>query len=186
MTEQDYLKMIAEGDKEAFRVIFDKYYPKVLAFLQSFLQSYDDAEDVAQSVFVRLWFVRHTLVDVKRISAFLFRMTTNMAINWSKSRKTHIDLAFGDLPYQPMTEENLDANLRFARIMCAVNRMPDRRRKVFMLSRVEGLSNSEIAERMNISKKNGREPHESGFERAQENHGTVFFFHCHALVIQVS
>ncbi len=50
MTEKDYLKMIAEGDKEAFRVIFDKYYPKVLAFLQSFLQSYDDAEDVAQSV----------------------------------------------------------------------------------------------------------------------------------------
>lgn len=80
MTEKDYLKMIAEGDKEAFRVIFDKYYPKVLAFLQSFLQSYDDAEDVAQSVFVRLWFVRHTLVDVTRISAYLFRMTTNMAI----------------------------------------------------------------------------------------------------------
>lgn len=145
--------MISEGDRDAFRVIFDKYYPKVLSFLRSFLQSYDDAEDVAQSVFVRLWIVRHTLVDVKRISAFLFRMTTNMAINWSKSRKTHIDLAFGDLPYQPMTEENLDADLRFARIMCAVNRMPDRRRKVFMLSRVEGLSNSEIAERMNISKK---------------------------------
>lgn len=109
MTEKDYLKMIAEGDKEAFKVFFDKYYPKVLAFLQSFLQSYDDAEDVAQSVFVRLWFVRHTLVDVTRISAYLFRMTTNMAINWSKSRKTHLDLAYGDLPYQPLTEENLDA-----------------------------------------------------------------------------
>ncbi len=80
MTEKDYLKMIAEGDKEAFRVIFDKYYPKVLAFLQSFLQSYDDAEDVAQGVFVRLWFVRHTLVDVTRISAYLFRMTTNMVL----------------------------------------------------------------------------------------------------------
>lgn len=80
MTEKDYLKMIAEGDKEAFRVIFDKYYPKVLAFLQSFLQSYDDAEDVAQSVFVRLWFVRHALVDVTRISAYLFRMTTNMVL----------------------------------------------------------------------------------------------------------
>lgn len=153
MTEKDYLKMIAEGDKEAFRVIFDKYYPKVLAFLQSFLQSYDDAEDVAQSVFVRLWFVRHTLVDVTRISAYLFRMTTNMAINWSKSRKTHLDLAYGDLPYQPLTEENLDADLRFARIVYAVNHMPDRRRKVFMMSRVEGLSNSEIAERMNISRK---------------------------------
>ncbi len=36
MTEKDYLKMIAEGDKEAFRVIFDKYYPKVLAFLSHF------------------------------------------------------------------------------------------------------------------------------------------------------
>lgn len=153
MTEKDYLKMIAEGDKEAFRVIFDKYYPKVLAFLQSFLQSYDDAEDVAQSVFVRLWFVRHTLVDVTRISAYLFRMTTNMAINWSKSRKTHLDLAYGDLPYQPLTEENLDTDLRFARIVYAVNHMPDRRRKVFMMSRVEGLSNSEIAERMDISRK---------------------------------
>lgn len=80
MTEKDYLKMIAEGDKEAFRVIFGKYYPKVLAFLQSFLQSYDDAEDVAQGVFVRLWFVRHTLVDATRISAYLFRMTTNIVL----------------------------------------------------------------------------------------------------------
>ena len=50
-----------------------------------------------------------------------------MAINWSKSRKTHLDLAYGNLPYQPLTEENLDADLRFARIVYAVNHMPDRR-----------------------------------------------------------
>lgn len=150
MTEKDYLKMIAEGDKEAFRVIFDKYYPKVLAFLQSFLQSYDDAEDVAQSVFVRLWFVRHTLVDVTRISAYLFRMTTNMAINWSKSRKTHLDLAYGDLPYQPLTEENLDADLRFARIVYAVNHMPDRRAPSLFMAEMLPLHRVALTRRLSL------------------------------------
>lgn len=153
MTEQDYLKMIAEGDRNAFRVIFDKYYPKVLGLLLSLLQSRDDAEDVAQSVFVKLWLVRLTLVDVTSLNAYLFRMTTNMAINWSKSQKKHVDIASVDFPCQPMAEESVDADISYAKMAYAVSRMPERRRRVFVLSRMEGLSNSEIAQRMNISRK---------------------------------
>lgn len=63
MTESDNSFVAVNVDEAAFRKVFDRYYPRMLAFLRSFLQSDDDAEDVAQNVFVKLWMKREVLLD---------------------------------------------------------------------------------------------------------------------------
>lgn len=90
--------MAVNVDEAEFRKVFDRYYPRMLAFLRSFLQSDDDAEDVAQNVFVKLWMKREVLLDREYLDIYLFRMTVNSAINFSKVRKRHVGLEDIDLP----------------------------------------------------------------------------------------
>ena len=75
MTEADKSFMAVNVDEAEFRKVFDRYYPRMLAFLRSFLQSDDDAEDVAQNVFVKLWMKREVLLDREYLDIYLFRMT---------------------------------------------------------------------------------------------------------------
>ena len=79
--------MAVNVDEAEFRKVFDRYYPRMLAFLRSFLQSDDDAEDVAQNVFVKLWMKREVLLDREYLDIYLFRMTVNFAINFSETAR---------------------------------------------------------------------------------------------------
>ena len=63
MIESENSFMSVNVDEAAFRQVFDRYYPRMLAFLRSFLKSDEDAEDVAQNVFVKLWMKRDVLLD---------------------------------------------------------------------------------------------------------------------------
>lgn len=107
MTESDNSFVAVNVDEAEFRKVFDRYYPRMLAFLRSFLQSDDDAEDVAQNVFVKLWMKREVLLDREYLDIYLFRMTVNFAINFSKVRKRHVGLEDIDLP------EELDPGQEF-------------------------------------------------------------------------
>ena len=147
MTESDNSFVAVNVDEAAFRKVFDRYYPRMLAFLRSFLQSDDDAEDVAQNVFVKLWMKREVLLDREYLDIYLFRMTVNFAINFAKVRKRHVGLEDIDLP------DELDSRKRLDTIFKAVSEMPEKRREVFILSRLHGMSHKEIAEKLNVSAK---------------------------------
>lgn len=113
-------------DEAAFRKVFDRYYPRMLAFLRSFLQSDDDAEDVAQNVFVKLWMKREVLLDREYLDIYLFRMTVNFAINFSKVRKRHVGLEDIDLPDELDPGLEFDSRKRLDTIFKAVSEMPEK------------------------------------------------------------
>ena len=144
--------MAVDVDEAAFRKVFDRYYPRMLAFLRSFLQSDYDAEDVAQNVFVKLWMKREVL-DREYLDIYLFRMTVNSAINFSKVRKRHVGLEDIDLPDELDPGLEFDSRKRLDTIFKAVSEMPEKRREVFILSRLHGMSHKEIAEKLNVSAK---------------------------------
>ena len=153
MTESDNSFVAVNVDEAAFRKVFDRYYPRMLAFLRSFLQSDDDAEDVAQNVFVKLWMKREVLLDREYLDIYLFRMTVNFAINFSKVRKRHVGLEDIDLPDELDPGKEFDSRKRLDTIFKAVSEMPEKRREVFILSRLHGMSHKEIAEKLNVSAK---------------------------------
>lgn len=153
MTESDNSFVAVNVDEAAFRKVFGRYYPRMLAFLRSFLQSDDDAEDVAQNVFVKLWMKREVLLDREYLDIYLFRMTVNFAINFSKVRKRHVGLEDIDLPDELDPGLEFDSRNRLDTIFKAVSEMPEKRREVFILSRLHGMSHKEIAEKLNVSAK---------------------------------
>lgn len=151
--ERILMERTAAGDRRAFRSLFDAYYPVVYGFMKSLLHTEEDASDVAQEVFIKRWLMRAALPDITSLRFYLYRMSLNQTINYIKKNRLHNGVALADIPYDQMVEEVIDMKGKEAFIASVVERMPEQRRKVFIMSRFENRSNDEIASLLNIKKK---------------------------------
>lgn len=148
------MERTAEGDRSAFRQLFDNYYPVVFGFMKSLLQVREDASDVAQEVFIKLWLMRSALPDISSLRFYLYRMSLNQTINFIKKKNKSCAVSLlTDIPYDQMAEDAIDMKDKEAFIAAVVSRMPEQRRKIFIMSRVEHRSNDEIATLLHIKKK---------------------------------
>lgn len=152
---REIIDKLAAGDHDAFHSVFSVAYPKVYAFAMGFLKNRDDAEDIAQTVFIRLWTKREALAGVNNFDSYLYVITKNAVLNYLASRKTiTIDISsvrdvHGDTTPQEQIEA-ADLKLLIDMVVC---NMPSQRQAVYRMSREEGLSNDEIASRLGIQKK---------------------------------
>ncbi|WP_235848773.1 RNA polymerase sigma-70 factor [Parabacteroides timonensis] len=147
------LKALGLGDMKAFDVIFNKYFPKMKRFLCGFLDSEEEAEDLSQDIFVKLWQNRTVLKDVDNLNAYLYRVAKNTVYSYFERTlkiETSIDL-LSDTPTTESLEEILFANELEELIDLTVEQMPTQRKAIFIMSRKEGVKNHEIADRLNIS-----------------------------------
>lgn len=151
------LEAVSRGDAEAFNGLFTAYYSKTVRFLAGFLDSMEEAEDLAQDVFVKLWQKRSMLPYVENLDAYLYRMARNRLYDHvGESRKAYHSRpadATADIAEKETQEERLFAEELKGLINAVVDRMPARRKTIFTLSRREGFSNAEIAKRLGISKR---------------------------------
>ena len=153
--EKTMLSNISMGDESAFKEMFVHYYPKVKVFLGQFIGNQDDAKDVAQNIFVKIWLQRRLLPELRSFSAFLYTMTRNAAIDYGRIHKIriHLDAVETASERDHETESGFFAKELQVRISHAVAEMPEKRRKVFIMSRLEGRTGKEIAETLGISRK---------------------------------
>ena len=155
LDEKTMLTNISMGDESAFKEMFVQYYPKVKVFLGQFIGNQDDAKDVAQNIFVKIWLQRRLLPELRSFSAFLYTMTRNAAIDYGRIHKIriHLDAVETASERDHETESGFFAKELQVRISHAVAEMPEKRRKVFIMSRLEGRTGKEIAETLGISRK---------------------------------
>lgn len=149
---KELLKLIARGDTIAFRQLFDAWYPKVKVFLAEYTMDDEDARDLAQNIFVKIWAARAGFPEIRSFGAYLYRMCRNAALDYCKRRHIKVELQEDFVETYPLDEDY------FAREMHSllekrIAQMPPRRREVVTLSRIEGLSNDEIATALGINKK---------------------------------
>ncbi|MBQ2373096.1 MAG: RNA polymerase sigma-70 factor [Bacteroidales bacterium] len=152
--EKILLEAIAKGDEGSFRRVFEHYYPKVRCFLGHFISSKDDAMDLAQNIFVKIWLHRELLPIIKSFEAYLYTMSRNAAIDYGRTNKVSIpltDVSEKGNPYG--TESEFFAKETEIQVAELIRRMPKKRRRIFILSRFEGKSNGEIAQELGISRK---------------------------------
>lgn len=154
--EQMLLEKLRQGDAEAFERIFRLHWHRLYVLAKTKVQSHDEAEEIIQHIFSSLWEKRETLL-ITNLTFYLNTAVRNHVINLVRNRitqekywmyyktfipahrnVTHEEVAFGDL--NNAVEE-------------AVNRLPEKSRKVFKLSRIEGRSNAEIADLLHLSEK---------------------------------
>lgn len=155
--DNDTIRLMAEGDARAFHDFFSRHYTQVYVFALRLVKNSMDADDIAQTVFVRLWRFRKDLTKVVNMDYYLYRMTRNTVLSFLATIR-HDSFA---LPVDEATgicgghtaEEQLEAEDTQLLVDLVLEAMPPQRRKVYTMSRVEGLTNDEIAQRLGIEKK---------------------------------
>ncbi|MBR1410534.1 MAG: RNA polymerase sigma-70 factor [Prevotella sp.] len=153
---QEIIDRLVLGDHDAFHRVFKEAYPKVYAFSLGFIKNADDAEDIAQTVFIRLWTKREVLASVNNLDSYLYVITKNTVLNHLASRKAFtVDISAvrdaGSNMASP--QEQIEATDLQLLIDMVVSNMPPQRQAVYRMSREEGLTNDEIASRMGLQKK---------------------------------
>lgn len=150
------LEALQRGNHDAFETVFLAYYPKVKAFIYGYIKSAPDAEELAEELFVNLW-INHAAIDTaKSFDSFLHTIARNAAINFLKHKYVHdayVSTAHTG-EHSSTSEEDFIARELGLLIDEAVEKMPPQRKKIYQLSRLEGLSNEEIAARLNTTKRN--------------------------------
>jgi len=155
--DKEYLRQMAKGSTAAFESLFRLYYPKLKNFLRSLLKNEDEACDIAQDIFIKIWNKRVIFSQVGSFESYLFRMAKNAVYdyfehNLVKERYIFIN-AFNISELDQISEDKIFAKDLEVLISMALEKMPDKRKNVFFLSRRMGLSNEDIANRLNIDKR---------------------------------
>lgn len=154
-TEKELLKKLSEGDSFAFEVLFYKYRNKVKGFALKMIPTQLDPEEIVQEVFVRLWIKKATINPSKDFQSFLFSIAKNLILDHLKSavnrRIYFVDEHFQQDILADFGQENLVPENADEKLFSLIQQIPARRREIFKLSRFEGLSYKQIADRLNIS-----------------------------------
>jgi len=145
---------IASGDRTAFEALFRLHYRPLCAFAMGYVKDGDKAEDLVQDLFFRLWLDREKVTITTSTKAYLFAAVRNRCLNAVKAgaRIRVLNEEVDDLTVDDERTED-EHTERIARVQAAIEALPEERRKVFKLSRYEGLKYHEIAERLGISVK---------------------------------
>ncbi len=159
-TEKGYIEAVSKGDGQAFEALFLHYFPRIKGFISGILQNGEEAEDISQDIFVSMWQNRDRLTGIDNLNAYLFRIAKNTVF-----RHIERSLLFKDYQEQqtersllfPTNNDSIEEEI-YAKeleylISIAVEKMPSQRKRIYQMSRMEGLSNEEIAERLAISKR---------------------------------
>ena len=154
ISDAELLDAMRRDDGCALEVVLRRHWAPLTAYLARLLDSRDLAEDVAQRSYCQLWARRATWRREGSLRALLFRIARNFAISERRRRIVEhrtVATAGSPMAHNPTPADVLDDRQLRVALESAIRRLPERRREVFVLRCVHGLSYREVAEVMVIS-----------------------------------
>lgn len=155
---QELTQKLKVGDLTAFNTLFYFFEPKVFAYSMKLTNNAEDSKEAVQEVFIKIWERREWIDPDCNFDSFLFTIAKNLIYNNAKHRayvfayKEYFSI-YG-IQTENFTENTVDFNELNSLMQEACRQLPPVRREIFRLSRIDGLSNSEIAEKLNTSTSN--------------------------------
>jgi RNA polymerase sigma-70 factor (family 1) len=154
--EKLLLSLIAQGDENAFRELYDQYFLRLSSYVFKLCKSTYITEDVLQEVFMKLWISRSVLSQVEVPEAFILSIAKNSTVDWLRklSKRTTLidDLKNQVQEYSNDTESKMSVESLQSLIASALSQLSREKQKVFHLSKYIGLSHDEIAHELRLSK----------------------------------
>lgn len=154
--EEYLLKGLREGHERAYRELFDIYYHRLFSIARQYLQDDFTADTIVGDLFYHLWEKRKSLHIEISLNAYLIRSIRNLSVNYLQ--KNYVEREIDLQSVSPLLFVNEEYPLGILlekelakKIQDEIKLLPPETRQVFVLSRMEELTNNEIAERVGIS-----------------------------------
>ncbi|MDF1559763.1 MAG: RNA polymerase sigma-70 factor [Bacteroidales bacterium] len=153
----EIIRRIRNGDKQEFEKLFRSSYVSLVRYAKTLLRDYDTAEEIVQELFFRLWQDREKLNIESSLNGYLFRSAHNRSLHYIEHQQV-VSRHAGEVAAvtlnasEPVTEAIYYSELQ-ERITVVLERLPERCRMIFRMSRFEGLKYNEIAEKLSVNVK---------------------------------
>jgi RNA polymerase sigma factor (sigma-70 family) len=163
LNELDLIQQLREGDELAFKSLVTNYQDLVFNTALGIVQNSEDAEDVAQEVFIQVYRSIDQFKGDARLSTWIYRITTTKALDHIRSRKRKKRFAFitslfgpnDELVHDPVDFQHpgvaLDRKEQAALLFQMIAQLPENQKVAFTLHKTEELSYQEIADVMQLS-----------------------------------
>jgi RNA polymerase sigma-70 factor (ECF subfamily) len=154
--ERELLLRIAEGDEKAFTDLFNFYYTLLRPFILKFSKLPEDAEEIIQETFIRVWLNRDKLIEIVNFHSWIFTIASRLCLmlirkNLNNQKKA---IAYDQKQLSNVSETPADS-FQVAEITRlinkAVNLMPPQRKRIYRMSREEGMKPADIAKSLSLS-----------------------------------
>ena len=149
-------KSLRNGCQDAFEKIYHLYHAKIYGFCIRYGLSAVDSEEITQEVFIKIWESREKINPEKNFHSYFLTISRNLVIDHIKARiKKQAAEEYKMNFLHPVNDVELDMDFRDLqnRIEHTLLKLPERRREVFELSKIHGLSHKEISRQLGISVK---------------------------------
>lgn len=151
--DKEQLHRIAGGDSAAFEILFKQFWPQVYGTSFHLTKSEEMAKDLAQEIFTKLWENREKLAEVEKPDAYIYTVSKNLIMDFQ--RKKVFDTVNIDYLVQYFSTTPAQSKLEYQELENVLNnavaQLNGKVAEVFRLSRYEGLTHPQIAEKLNIS-----------------------------------
>lgn len=154
---------ICLGDEEAFDTLFRKLYPGLCNFAYRILADLPNSEEVVQDAFIKVWHNRSEIVIHGSFSTYMYQIVHNLSINKLQYLNTNkylpnklVNPEVWNTIYNTYSIDDafiqaFEADETEAIILKAVDKLPEKCREIFLLSRYENLTHQEIANKLQLS-----------------------------------
>jgi RNA polymerase sigma-70 factor, ECF subfamily len=152
----ELVKLLKKGDMKAFDIIYKKYSRRLYGFVFRYVKQETDTEEIVQEVFIKIWKSYDKLNVYSSFESFLFTIAHNATVNLLKKRAIEQKYVEHVKSLQIINESyELTDEIQFKELQqkfqSILNELSPRQKEVFQLSREDGLSNKEIADKLGIS-----------------------------------
>ncbi len=144
---------LTNGDHTVYKQLFTTWYEPLCSYAYSILRNMDEAEDIVQKMFCKLWDQRAELNIKTSVKSYLYRTVHNSCLNKIKQAKTRAE--HNQHYSYNIPEVSGASNIEYSELQQQINRaleeLPPKCREVFEMSRMQQLSYAEIAGKLEIS-----------------------------------
>lgn len=140
-------------DIKSFETVFKQNFVALTAYCNKFVKDTEEAKDLAHRAFMKVWEKREAIPEGSNIRALIYKIAHNLSINYIRDHKKFCeeDELLTIESENAEADNDIEAAELEAAIVETINQMPEKSKKVFLLSRYERLTNNKIAEQLGIS-----------------------------------
>lgn len=155
-SNSELILLIQKNDRVAFYHIYERYSKRLYGFVLRYIKQKEDAEEIVQEVFVKIWESRNKIDVYASFESFLFTIAYNTTISLLRKRtneKKYLEYVKSlQLPENaPDLIDEIHFNELNKQVQSLLNELTPRQKEIFQLSREDGLSHDEIAKKLDIS-----------------------------------